>query len=423
LPESRTIIVIAREHCRQRGESLAGGIASSDWGDAGPAHVAIRFEPWPATYEIAEQFTADALIVLPDGKTDRELLQLLEHASMRSIPVVLVDRARDGAAPKGCMRLPIDASDGCIAAATLAYLVCSDELHRVERELRLIERVADGVQAEITRVDEELQMASLVQQEFLPRVPNAVEGVEFATLWRPASSVSGDIYDIVRLDERRVGIFLADAVGHGVPAALMSMLLCRSLETKERYSERHATVDRILPPAEALARLNIAMAARQGRMGRYAAAMYAIVDCRERTMRIASAGGPPPLILSRSVGLRVLPVTGPLLGMNVQQEFDEQVIQLAPDDRVLFHSDGFEQAFRDGGELMAQPEILPRYLEEFAKLRDVAHADDAIKAISRKLDSEAGSLHPCDDCTMVLVHARGAAAHGAMAPHAAHAAA
>lgn len=402
MADSRTIIVLAREEHRARGESLVDGIASSAWGDGGPASLAIWFEPWRPGLTLRD---VDAAVVLCADADENAITALLDEAGLRSTPLVLIDELTSTAPPRGCLRLPPDTADACIAAATLAYLIRTDDLRALERELRLVERVADGVQAEITRLDEELQMASLVQQEFLPRLAPTIDGVEFSALWRPASAVSGDIYDIVRLDERRVGVFLADAVGHGVPAALQAMLLCRALETKDRFGDRHGQVERILPPAEALSRLNSTMAARQGRMGRYAAAMYAIVDCRDRTMRIASAGGPPPLVLSRSLGIRVLPMSGPLLGLHLTQEFEETMIELAPDDRVLFHSDGFEQAFRDGTDQMDAPAILPRYLEEFARLRETHHADEAIELIGHRLDAECGSLHRSDDCTMVLVHA------------------
>lgn len=409
MADSRTIIIVADEAHRARGEALVEGIAGASWGDGGPASLAIWFEPWREGLTLKG---VDAAVVLAAGlgmdrsESARDAIEaLLDDATMRSVPIVLIDWLTNDAPPRRVLRLPPETSDEAIAAATLAYLIRSDDLRTLERELRLVERIADGVQAELTRLDEELQMASLVQQEFLPRVPPSIEGVEFAALWRPVSAVSGDIYDIVRLDERRVGLFIADAVGHGMPAALQAMLLCRALETKDRFGDHRGQVERILPPAEALSRLNSTMAARQGRMGRYAAAMYAIVDCRERTMRIASAGGPPPLVLSRTAGLRVLPMSGPLLGLHQTQEFEETLIELAPDDRVLFHSDGFEQAFRDGGELLDIPELLPRYLEEFAKLREARTAPEAIALLTDTLDGECGSLHPSDDCTVILVHA------------------
>ena len=58
-------------------------------------------------------------------------------------------------------------------------------------------------------------------------------GVRFHTLFRPAGYVSGDLYDIMRLDETHVGFYMADAVGHGMPAALLTMFIKNALVTKQ----------------------------------------------------------------------------------------------------------------------------------------------------------------------------------------------
>ena len=57
--------------------------------------------------------------------------------------------------------------------------------------------------------------------------------MHFHTLFRPAGYVSGDLYDVARLDERRIGFYVADAVGHGMPAALLTMFIKHALVTKE----------------------------------------------------------------------------------------------------------------------------------------------------------------------------------------------
>ncbi|GAH56406.1 unnamed protein product, partial [marine sediment metagenome] len=72
---------------------------------------------------------------------------------------------------------------------------------------------------------EQLRMAGQVQRNFLPaRLPNS-DTIRWATVFLPADWVSGDIYDIARLDERHIGFYVADAVGHSMPAALLTMLL------------------------------------------------------------------------------------------------------------------------------------------------------------------------------------------------------
>ena len=67
---------------------------------------------------------------------------------------------------------------------------------------------------------EQLRLAGLVQQDFLPaKLPNTDE-IRWSTIFLPAEWVSGDIYDIVRIDEQHIGFYVADIVGHGMPAAL-----------------------------------------------------------------------------------------------------------------------------------------------------------------------------------------------------------
>src|SRR5947207_11229487 len=94
------------------------------------------------------------------------------------------------------------------------------------------------------RLDEELRLAARVQQDFLPKSLPSVGDVRFQYLFRPAGHVSGDLYDVMRLDETHVGFYMADAVGHGMPAALLTMFLKQALTTKEIFPGGY----RLLPP-------------------------------------------------------------------------------------------------------------------------------------------------------------------------------
>ncbi len=130
----------------------------------------------------------------------------------------------------------------------------------------------------------------------MPSTLPKVSDLAFRVFFRPAGYVSGDIYDISKLDEHHVGVFLADAVGHGVPAALMTMFIKRSLFTKE--------IDRALPngyrlvqPSETLAKLNQDLLDQQTGQVRFATACYALIDCRTHKVCMARAGHPPAILL------------------------------------------------------------------------------------------------------------------------------
>ena len=183
-------------------------------------------------------------------------------------------------------------------------------------------------------------MAAMVQREFLPRELPVVGGTRLAAMWRPAGYVSGDIYDVTRLDEDHIGLCSADA-GHGVPAALLTMVICRSLPTKEIMGEGNY---RIVPPAEAFERLNQFMVSRQGRSARFATAVYAVYNARTRQVTIASAGtrGAPRL---RWDGGDVREIGRPrILGIFEDERYGEPRSG-SPRRGLVFHSDGFEQAF------------------------------------------------------------------------------
>jgi sigma-B regulation protein RsbU (phosphoserine phosphatase) len=358
---------------------------------------------------LADSFAAvaevAALVFLDDGSSDAVILRALSTGLDDEIPRIRLGDSEpclgDRRLTEPWLELPGDASAATVATALNAFRLARRGQLRIERELALTRRVTDGVQRQLTRYSEELQQAAAVQQDFLPTMPHPIDGLGFAALWRPAAAVSGDLFDVIRLDETRVGLFLADAVGHGLPAALLAMLLCRALETKDV----HGPVERVLPPGEALARLNSLMSSRQGCSGRYAAAIYAILDCRARTLAVASAGGPAPIIVAPDRPTRVLSSAGPLLGRGAHTDYEELLVEIAPGDRILLHSDGFEVAFRDPEDEADAPagSAIPRYVSELERLLRSADPEAAVAAVAERLDAECGSLHPHDDCTLLLV--------------------
>ena len=277
-------------------------------------------------------------------------------------------------------------------------------IRRLRHELSIAQRFQGGLRGEINRMHDELQLAAMVQQEFLPRELPLVHNVMFGALWRPANYVSGDIYDISRLDEDHVGIFIADAVGHGVPAALMTMVIARSLPTKEVTGNSY----RIVPPGEALARLNTEMIRRQGEVTRFATAIYAVLNCRSRELTIAGAGHPPPFHVSSDQILRPIETDGGLLGVFEEEHFEELQIELNVDDRLLFYSDGFEVAFPDDesprtGDATRLP--TKRYLDQFEALLAQHTPEEMVLEMARQLDNQPGSLHQIDDLTLICLQA------------------
>ena len=91
---------------------------------------------------------------------------------------------------------------------------------QLNHELFLLRQAHEPLDKHFTDVSQEMQLAARLQQDFLPRSLPDIPGLRFATVFRPASWVSGDIYDIMRLDEQHVGFYVVGGVRASVPFAL-----------------------------------------------------------------------------------------------------------------------------------------------------------------------------------------------------------
>jgi len=371
-----------------------------------PAPVIETAAPDELHAKTLERVDGVVLIVDEAAGRPRVLSQLALFDEIGVAVVTLFEALPTDAGPFAFTHTMLDRIDqdpSVLAAKMHGLLHRQGEIEQLRSEVSVAHRFHGGLRGEISRMHDELQLAAMVQRELLPRTLPQVLGLDFGVLWRPAHYVSGDIYDVAQLDDDHVGVFIADAVGHGVPAALMTMVICRSLVPKLVSGSSY----RLLEPAEVLDRLNHDMLRRQGRSTRFATAAYALIDCRRRTMRLAGAGHPPPVVVDANGDTRELETNGGLLGVFESEEYDQIEVELALDDKVLFHSDGFEQAFPlDDADDYERRLPTTRYRTEFI---DAAQSEpspaEMVGAISRRLDDQKGSLHQIDDLTLICVHA------------------
>ncbi|MEM9083833.1 MAG: hypothetical protein AAGB34_09565, partial [Planctomycetota bacterium] len=192
----------------------------------------------PLTLDEASNMLAGALEpvilgVFQEGFDRTALYKFLAHIDDLGIPAVLVFPELDEelACLGGHAVVVVDAqAEPSQIAATLNAFACSHPMvASLRRDLLNAERVQSGANGEIERLHEEMCLAASVQSSFLPAELPTSDMLDLSVLFRPASYVSGDIYDARRLTDYHIGFFVADAVGHGVPAALMTMVIARSI--------------------------------------------------------------------------------------------------------------------------------------------------------------------------------------------------
>lgn len=225
---------------------------------------------------------------------------------------------------------------------------------------------ADQPQPEGAFVDglkEQLRLAGLVQRDFLPaQLPNSAE-VRWAATFQPAEWVSGDIYDIARIDEQHIGFYVADAVGHSVPAALLTIFVKQALQMRQTTGNSY----RIFTPAEVVKNLNQRMTGQKLSGHQFVTCCYCLLNVKTRQLTLARAGHPYPILLRQGEPPRQLEARGSLLGIFENAEFTQEFVQLQPGDRLLLYSDGAESLI---GRLHDKEGF--RYTEEFLALTEAS---------------------------------------------------
>jgi len=212
-----------------------------------------------------------------------------------------------------------------------------NKMHRLHKnnlaeQLHMTEVLVDNLA-------EQLRLAGLVQQDFLPtQLPNT-ERMKWATAFQPAEWVSGDIYDVVRIDERHIGFYIADAVGHGLPAALLTIFLKQALVMRHTVEKDY----RIFPPADVIKNLNVRMAAQKLSGYQFATCCYCLINAETLRLTFCRAGHPYPILMRPGKEPEQLEVRGSLLGVFAQADFVERTIQLEPGDKLFLYSDGADR--------------------------------------------------------------------------------
>ncbi len=227
--------------------------------------------------------------------------------------------------------------------------------NKLAEQLRLAGALVDNL-------TEQLRLAGLVQHDFLPtQLPNCDEA-EWATAFQPAEWVSGDIYDIVRIDEQHIGFYVADAVGHAMPAALLTIFLKQALLMRETIENNY----RVFSPAEVMSNLNVRMAGQKLSGYQFATCCYCLLNIKTLQLTYARAGHPYPIFIRPQEQPQQLEIRGSLLGIFEQAEYIQQTMQLQPGDKLLLYSDGAEPFIGSFDNLTGF-----NFSEEFREIKDL----------------------------------------------------
>jgi sigma-B regulation protein RsbU (phosphoserine phosphatase) len=271
-----------------------------------------------------------------------------------------------------------------------------NEVAVLNSELSLLRRDREMHDFHFSRLNEELRLAARLQQDFLPKTLPQLGPVHFHTLFLPAGYVSGDFYDVMRLDEKHIGFYIADAVGHGVPAALLTMFIKHALVTKQITDKGY----NLLSPAQTLTRLNGKLLEQNLSAAMFATAVYGIINIQTLQVTFARAGHPHPILLGGDRPAETLECDGGLLGIFPDATFEQHTFTMAHGDRLILLTDGIEVLFSEEPKGDTQ-----RWLHELLARRALP-AEQMLNEFADLIDHECGGRRPKDDLTIMTLEVR-----------------
>ncbi len=240
--------------------------------------------------------------------------------------------------------------------------------HRDELQVRLragirITKLNRQLNETNRRLERGLKAAAQIQQSFLPAVRPQIKGYEFAWEHYPCGQLGGDMFNVVALGDGRVGLYMLDVTGEGVPAALLATALSRVLSPASDPSsilvERSddGSVSRVREPVEVARELNRRFGVQEARQ--YFTLAYGVLHLESRQLQFTSAGHPPLLLLHDGRAPSMLDVEGFPIGMAPESDpFRQRTVQLDQGDCILLYSDGLPDAPRADGEVFGAARVL-----------------------------------------------------------------
>lgn len=339
-----------------------------------------------------------ARLVLIDGTTHTDVaLKLCHRLRTRFddpfVPILFLGPADDTGTLRASLQcgadsfLPRPFEAGDLIAQVHALLRIKDRHDQLTAKASESHRINKRLQAAYQQIDQELELARRIQESFLPQSLPQLSKVRFAARYRLCGRVGGDFYDVFRLDEQHLGLYVADAMGHGVAASLLTIFVKTSVQPKDIAGQSY----RLVPPNEVLERLNRAMIQQALSETPFITMAYALFNWQTGMFCFSRAGHPYPLYLPRQGPATLWQIEGSLLGV-FDTRYYVQSHELHSGDKVLLYTDGM-----DGASFAAHPVGVPSLLAATEQYRRLP-IDELVDRVSSDLF---GQTRQTDDLTVL----------------------
>ena len=262
------------------------------------------------------------------------------------------------------------------------------ERRRAEKELR---EAHETLAQQLLAINNELELARQTQLSILPKDTPRLPGLEIAARYMPMSAVAGDFYDFVMVDEKHVGILIADVSGHGLSAALVASMLKSALPAQLPHAS---------DPARVLSGLNQALFGKFE--AHYVTAAYVFVDMANNTVSYAGAAHPPLLWWhANTQHASECLENGLMLGPFRDSTYSAMTFALEKGDEIILVTDGILEARDSSGDQFGM-DRLRTTIESNHALSANAFADALLAGLSTWSETTIGPGQT-DDITLIVL--------------------
>ncbi len=239
-------------------------------------------------------------------------------------------------------------------------------------------------------LEEQLNVARMIQQTFLPQRNPKLAGYEIAGTNIPSHKVGGDYYDFIDIVDHQTGIAIADVSGKGIPASLIMASFRASLiaEIRNNYAIRtiFQKVNKLLN--ESMDR------------GNFVTAVYGVLDTKNRIFTFSNAGHNPPLLLRGDGTNEELREGGVALGILDDSVYEERPVYVAPGDVIVLFTDGVTEAKNESGGMYEEERLINTVRSNSEKT-----AEGLVKAVLDSVNEFVGENTEHDDLTLIIIKA------------------
>lgn len=238
-------------------------------------------------------------------------------------------------------------------------------------------------------LEKELEIARAIQQSFLPQELREFCGLDISSSMLPAKFVAGDLYDFIRIDDKKLGLLIGDVSGKGVPA---SLIMAQTISFFRIFARQHSDC------AKVLGLMNKELCGRIS--ARFITCMYIIIDTADNKVYVSSAGHSPLLFYRRKIN-RVSEIeldAGLPLGVSDEVEYDNVLFNLEEGDKIILFTDGLFEARNSDNQEFGIERVKMMISQEGIK-----KSEELLGSIANEVNKFSLRCGQHDDITLIIV--------------------